>query len=89
MSASCSPSCAACRPRDFQPSFESTFSYGEVVDDIFAGLGVPVLAGSAAYAVAEALAWRAGMNERPRMARKFYAVVAVAITLTRWLCPAV
>lgn len=42
-------------------------------------LGVPVLAGSAAYAVAEAGAWRAGMNERPRMAKKFYAVVAVAM----------
>jgi muramoyltetrapeptide carboxypeptidase len=37
--------CAACRPRDFQPAFESTFSYGEVVDNILAGLDVPVLAG--------------------------------------------
>lgn len=42
-------------------------------------LGVPVLAGSAAYAVAEAAAWRSGMNERPRMAKKFYAVVALAM----------
>ena len=42
-------------------------------------LGVPVLAGSAAYAVAEGAAWRAGMNERPRMAKKFYAVVAIAM----------
>ncbi|MGE0129294.1 MAG: Nramp family divalent metal transporter [Blastocatellales bacterium] len=42
-------------------------------------LGVPVLAGSAAYAVAEAFAWRSGMNERPRMAPKFYAVIAVAM----------
>lgn len=42
-------------------------------------LGVPVLAGSAAYAVAEAGAWRGGMNERPRMAKKFYGVVAVAM----------
>jgi NRAMP (natural resistance-associated macrophage protein)-like metal ion transporter len=42
-------------------------------------LGVPVLAGSAAYAVAEASAWRAGMNERPRMAKKFYAVVALSM----------
>lgn len=42
-------------------------------------LGVPVLAGSAAYAVAEAAAWRSGMNERPRMAKKFYSVVALAM----------
>jgi len=42
-------------------------------------LGVPVLAGSAAYTVAEAFAWRSGMNERPRMAPKFYAVIAVAM----------
>ncbi len=42
-------------------------------------LGVPVLAGSAAYAVAEAFAWRSGMNERPRMAPKFYAVIAIAM----------
>lgn len=42
-------------------------------------LGVPVLAGSAAYAVAEGAAWRAGINERPRMAKKFYGVVAIAM----------
>lgn len=42
-------------------------------------LGVPVLAGSAAYAVAEAGAWRAGMNERPRMAKKFYAVIVFSM----------
>ena len=42
-------------------------------------LAVPVLAGSAAYAVSEAFAWRSGMNERPRMAPKFYAVIAVAM----------
>lgn len=42
-------------------------------------LGVPVLAGSAAYAVAEAGAWRGGMDERPRMAKKFYGVISVAM----------
>lgn len=42
-------------------------------------LGVPILAGSAAYAVAEAGAWRAGMNERPSVAKKFYGVVAVSM----------
>lgn len=37
--------CAACRPRDFQPSFENTLSMGEVVDEILGPLSVPVLSG--------------------------------------------
>jgi muramoyltetrapeptide carboxypeptidase len=37
--------CQDCRPRDFQPSFESTFSLGEVLDNILGGLKVPVLSG--------------------------------------------
>ena len=42
-------------------------------------LGVPVLAGSAAYAVAEAGAFRGGMDEKPRTAREFYGVMTVAM----------
>jgi NRAMP (natural resistance-associated macrophage protein)-like metal ion transporter len=42
-------------------------------------LGVPVLAGSAAYAVAEAAAWRAGMDENVDTAMQFYSVIAVAM----------
>jgi NRAMP (natural resistance-associated macrophage protein)-like metal ion transporter len=41
-------------------------------------LGIPILAGSAAYAVAEAGAWRRGIDKPPRIAKKFYAVIAVA-----------
>jgi len=37
--------CAACRPREFQPGFESTFSTGEVVQNILGALDVPVLTG--------------------------------------------
>jgi NRAMP (natural resistance-associated macrophage protein)-like metal ion transporter len=44
-------------------------------------LGVPVLAGSAAYAVAEAMHWRGSLNDRPRVARKFYVVLAAAVVL--------
>jgi Mn2+/Fe2+ NRAMP family transporter len=44
-------------------------------------LGVPVLVGSCAYAVAEGAAWRGSMADKPRSARKFYAVMAVAMTL--------
>ncbi|HET8546817.1 MAG TPA: LD-carboxypeptidase [Bryobacteraceae bacterium] len=37
--------CHDCRPREFQPSFESSFSLGEVVDAILSELKVPVLYG--------------------------------------------
>jgi muramoyltetrapeptide carboxypeptidase len=37
--------CSGCGPSNFQPSFESTFSVGEVVDQFFSPLGVPVLSG--------------------------------------------
>ena len=42
-------------------------------------LGVPVLVGSCAYAVAEGAVWRGSMADKPRSARKFYAVMAVAM----------
>jgi len=44
-------------------------------------LAVPVLAGSAAYAVAEAKNWRGTLEDRPRLAPGFYAVVAIAMLL--------
>ena len=44
-------------------------------------LGVPVLAGSCAYAIAEAAAWRGSLEKKPRGARKFYAVLGVAMSL--------
>ena len=44
-------------------------------------LGVPVLVGSCAYAVAEAAAWRGSMADTPKSARKFYAVMAIAMAL--------
>jgi Mn2+/Fe2+ NRAMP family transporter len=42
-------------------------------------IGVPVLAGSAAYAMAEAMSWREGLEERVDDARGFYAVIAVSV----------
>jgi NRAMP (natural resistance-associated macrophage protein)-like metal ion transporter len=42
-------------------------------------LAVPVLAGSAAYAVAEAGQWRRGMNRTPTQARHFYIVIVLAM----------
>jgi len=41
-------------------------------------LAVPVLAGSAAYGVAEALKWRASLQSKFHRARKFYGVLAAA-----------
>ncbi|HEX7550294.1 MAG TPA: Nramp family divalent metal transporter [Candidatus Methylomirabilis sp.] len=44
-------------------------------------LGVPVLAGSAAYAISEASAWRGTLEDKPGAAKKFYAVVVAAMML--------
>jgi NRAMP (natural resistance-associated macrophage protein)-like metal ion transporter len=44
-------------------------------------LAVPVLAGSCAYALAEAAAWRGSLNQKPERAKKFYFVIAAAMTL--------
>ena len=43
-------------------------------------LAVPVLAGSSAYALAEAMQWRAGLSRSPQEAKRFYATI-VAGTL--------
>jgi len=44
-------------------------------------LAVPVLAGSAAYAVGEALQWPIGLARLPREARAFYGTIAVATAI--------
>ena len=44
-------------------------------------LSVPILARSCAYAIAEAAAWRGSPDNRPNDARRFYAVVAVAMLI--------
>ena len=44
-------------------------------------LGVPILAGSCAYAIAEAGAWRGTLSDRPAHGRKFYGVIAAATLL--------
>jgi len=41
-------------------------------------LAVPVLTGSAAYAVAETFDWTEGLDEKPRDAKKFYAIIAAS-----------
>jgi NRAMP (natural resistance-associated macrophage protein)-like metal ion transporter len=44
-------------------------------------LGVPVLAGSCAYAISEAAAWRGSLEKKPGGAKKFYTVLGVAMAL--------
>jgi Mn2+/Fe2+ NRAMP family transporter len=44
-------------------------------------LGVPVLAGSSAFAISEAMAWRASLDRPPRLAPKFYTVLGTAMML--------
>jgi NRAMP (natural resistance-associated macrophage protein)-like metal ion transporter len=44
-------------------------------------LAVPVLAGSCAYAISEAAAWRGSLDRPPRQAKKFYLVLAAAMAL--------
>jgi NRAMP (natural resistance-associated macrophage protein)-like metal ion transporter len=44
-------------------------------------LAIPVLAGSAAYAVSETFGWRASLESKPHRASKFYGVIAMATVL--------
>jgi Mn2+/Fe2+ NRAMP family transporter len=44
-------------------------------------LTLPVLAGSAAYAVGELFSWRVGLARRPFQAKAFYGVIAAATTI--------
>ena len=41
-------------------------------------LAVPVLTTSSAYATCEAFQWRFGLDEKPRLAPRFYALIAIA-----------
>ncbi|GAC1456484.1 MAG: divalent metal cation transporter [Ktedonobacterales bacterium] len=76
---------AAQAARALQPLVRTFPHAGELAAALFAlgiiGTGllaVPVLAGSAAYGVAEALGWREGLYRPLRQARGFYAVIAAA-----------
>ncbi|PZO89383.1 MAG: iron transporter [Sphingomonas sanxanigenens] len=42
-------------------------------------VGVPVLAGSAAYAMAEAMGWHTGLERKVNEAKGFYGVIAVSV----------
>jgi len=40
-----------------------------------------VLAGSASFAIAELRGWRSGLDQKPRRAKRFYAVFAASVAL--------
>lgn len=44
-------------------------------------LAVPVLAGSTAYAVSEAMGWKESLERKPSQAKQFYAVIAVSMII--------
>jgi Mn2+/Fe2+ NRAMP family transporter len=44
-------------------------------------LAVPVLAGSTAYAVSEAMGWRESLERRPSQAKQFYGVITVSMAI--------
>ena len=44
-------------------------------------LAVPVLAGSTAYAISEAMGWRESLERKPSQAKQFYAVIAASMLI--------
>jgi Mn2+/Fe2+ NRAMP family transporter len=79
---------AADAARALEPLVRSFPHAGTIAGGIFAlgiiGLGalaVPVLAGSASYAFADAFGWRAGLDRGVREAPGFYAVIALAVLI--------
>jgi NRAMP (natural resistance-associated macrophage protein)-like metal ion transporter len=76
---------AADAARALEPLVRSFPNSGQVARDLFAVgviglglLGIPVLAGSAAYAFAEAFDWKEGLYRRFAEARGFYGVIIVS-----------
>ena len=76
---------AADAAKALEPLVRSFPNSGQVARDLFAVgvvglglLGIPVLAGSAAYALSEALGWREGLSKTFRQARGFYGVIIVS-----------
>lgn len=76
---------AADAAKALEPLVRSFPNSGQVARDIFAVgiiglglLGIPVLAGSAAYALSEALNWNEGLSKKLSEAKGFYGVIIVS-----------
>jgi len=79
---------AADAAKALEPLVRSFPNSGQVARDLFAVgviglglLGIPVLAGSAAYALAEALDWKEGLSLKLAQARGFYGVIIVSMAV--------
>jgi NRAMP (natural resistance-associated macrophage protein)-like metal ion transporter len=79
---------AADAAKALEPLVRSFPHAGQVARDLFAVgviglglLGIPVLAGSAAYALAEALDWKEGLSLKLAQARGFYGVIIAAMAV--------
>jgi NRAMP (natural resistance-associated macrophage protein)-like metal ion transporter len=79
---------AADAAKALAPLVKSFPHSGEVAEGLFAFgitalgmLAVPVLAGSAAYAVSESRGWPEGLDLKPRQGRHFYGIIAIAMVL--------
>jgi NRAMP (natural resistance-associated macrophage protein)-like metal ion transporter len=60
------------------PAAEIIFALGIIGTGL---LAIPVLAGSAAYAIGEGRKWRVGLSRQPRRAIAFYSVLALSVGL--------
>jgi NRAMP (natural resistance-associated macrophage protein)-like metal ion transporter len=76
---------AADAAKALEPLVSSFPNSGQVARDLFAVgiiglglLGIPILAGSAAYALSEAFGWKEGLSRKLGEARGFYGVIAVS-----------
>lgn len=79
---------AADAAKALEPLVQSFPNSGQVAKDLFAvgvvGLGllaIPVLAGSAAYALAEAFGWNEGLSKKFRQAKGFYGVIIISMVI--------
>ncbi len=73
---------AADAAKALEPLVHSFPNAGQLARDIFAigvfglgFLGIPVLAGSAAYAMSEAFGWKEGLYRKFKKAKQFYAII--------------
>lgn len=76
---------AADAAKALEPLVQSFPNSGQLAKDLFAVgviglglLGIPVLAGSAAYALSEAFDWKEGLSKKFMQARGFYGVIIVS-----------
>jgi len=79
---------AADAAKALEPLVRGFPNAGQIARDLFAvgviGLGllaIPVLAGSAAYALSEAFGWKQGLSRRFREARGFYGIIIVSTAI--------